>query len=1627
MSSLHIPSKNCAERRKKVKKATKTKPNTLLGYLRPKATPNPTSVYKPLPIASTSTPSGSRTASPPPPILPTHPMQSANVNEPALLRKLREYIYALPKTITEAEDTDILATFCSPENQCPADTPKERLWEEWINERMHVFRDMGDKEGTLVKRGKKGVEAYYHCVRYFVMQRGVENNPLPEPVTLSAPPVESLMEKDAETIDLTEDSSASITTRKSTRCQGYTLPFPPGLSPHNHYPFALHFNLKLPWGYSVDAAGEMVLYSRECAEIGPRDSHSCTPCRNLEGNSVLISIMDRIVNGVDENTRFDYYSHHQLVERISRKDRQINTLKLRGLNDARLLHGRAKALDDYKRFVRLLKDRNVENADRLIRVVFKRGLGIRGLMGLYERAVAGAYHPKSYEEKDYLKGLINLRMGSVRMAHFAHRAEGLPAVSTLRAHSTLKPLIPSPSIVKGSEVQRNVDIVLDCDELAAAKDQNGAPISHAVLMFDEIAVEQRLRYDNQSNSFLGVCREHAGRMSVEFNTMEDLDELYRGIDSGEAHHAHEATIGAIGLLSKNRRLYNARPVLISGTCKREKAEEHAVVLRTTLEAVNAKAASTGVRIICVASDGEPNRGKALSILFLRYPLAPDSPIYPLLSPLKYLNLLVGKDDITMEKDQPHNCKRERGYLIRPRGFEIGGIHITPSILKAHLRAENHSSVHIGSIFKPDDLQDVPLAYQLHRDLWALPTIPPDNPNPRFHEERSAIRLIGTLFYEFLLLPYICVELSLSEQLKHLSAAVFLLLVLYRQSGKRFIPTLLYQDLMITIKNVFFCVAKAKVDNPDGQFWLCLLGTNRLEILFGILRSVVGNDCNVDVFQLVHRITGSVEVANILAKHPEWDKTSRRLHLPPVDAEGKVLLDASVDHISPGIWKGDVRVRSVSLVTCWKAGCTLVLEKFPDLAPLFIELDADQRDIDILKPHSTLIVGSVLDPDDIEDEGLESELSVGPTNNGTTFDPFNEDSGIRQIEDGVAECIEDEDIPRHFDTKLDVGNGKMVNKTRLLGQYARLRKQAPTSTDRKRRVMQMSRFSNSTVGMDTPTIINNSSGFEAPCLLISEPIATILSCEDQFFLCIGEVTALWIGNTDIEDISLEELLEETVTVQFQLLHITPCTDHHDPTQQHDWRSSPSTHIHPVSFTIPGHLVQPVNPTLSSPNEQNQKKFYLFRSDVLRALAEDLLNRLAELGDQRSLRIPTIKRSSFFPYWTTANEAAFLCEHDGVGRGDIDGYVTCPSCTNPLIYLDFSKPQMILKHIGSHILNSPSTLRSSEPCGFCLSPSPQCQFFLTKKEKLDRKRSTGCTVFLGLKSFNYASASKTTQSSPCSNVPVTCPLCSRANTHAPAVWRYNLEAHYRKRHPTASCEEVWKISNSEKSAMSEVYKNRKKIPKPRGKNKQREMCGPIPISQAHATSMSHRTTDLAGSDKEENDDRESEDEEDERGGISNDFDVLGEDDDIDRMIMDPNALLSGFKAPSPTSSPSPDINDTQPCDQMPPEIPKPDDYSNSTEIETDSNVTRVGVVEIEQDSGHIEPEQEIEEPETGGEVLSVNDNTRKSGRTKRQRITEGGSLFECICGVVVGEAERNSSEVAACSNAKCVTKWVSACAK
>lgn len=127
--------------------------------------------------------------------------------------------------------------------------------------------------------------------------------------------------------------------------------------------------------------------------------------------------------------------------------------------------------------------------------------GVRGLLKLAAQAAAGVYHP-GHGAEEKMKSLLFLRLGGARLAGIAHRALGLPSLSTIRHNTVICPLCPSPGKPTLSEIEYNINACFD----ATPDDPLETPhIVHVVLMLDEIALEKRLRWDDKTNMILGIC------------------------------------------------------------------------------------------------------------------------------------------------------------------------------------------------------------------------------------------------------------------------------------------------------------------------------------------------------------------------------------------------------------------------------------------------------------------------------------------------------------------------------------------------------------------------------------------------------------------------------------------------------------------------------------------------------------------------------------------------------------------------------------------------------------------------------------------------------------------------------------------------------------------------------------------------------------------------------------------------------------------------------------------------------------------------------------------------------------------------------------------------------------------
>ena len=199
-----------------------------------------------------------------------------------------------------------------------------------------------------------------------------------------------------------------------------------------------------------------------------------------------------------------------------------------------------------------------------------------------------------------------------------------------------------------------------------------------------------------------------------------------------------------------------------------------------------------------------------------------------------MNFLVGPDDITADKDFKHIFKLRCNLMMRNKGIFIEGFCVTPSILHIHLQSNSVSSMWLRALLNPNNRQDVVLSYSLLKEIWSLPAAAAGS-DPAFVWALQALYVHGQ-FACNLMMPYICIDLDLNKQLIQLSTAAHLALYLYSNNSActKFMPTQSYVDIMLMVKNVYFCIAKFKIDMPNGTFYIILLGMDHLEHFFELV-------------------------------------------------------------------------------------------------------------------------------------------------------------------------------------------------------------------------------------------------------------------------------------------------------------------------------------------------------------------------------------------------------------------------------------------------------------------------------------------------------------------------------------------------------------------------------------------------------------------------------------------------------------------------------------------------------------------------------------------------------------------------------------------------------------------------
>lgn len=680
-----------------------------------------------------------------------------------------------------------------------------------------------------------------------------------------------------------------------------------------------------------------------------------------------------------------------------------------------------------------------------------------------------------------------------------------------------------------------------------------------------------------------------------------------------------------------KQIYAARPILISGSCKQESAEDHAKILSMVIQACKDCSDTIGATLFSIASDGESRRAKAFVEMTHQKPLSFASKLYPLLSQLPLFNRLVGEDDLVSDKDYKHIFKRIRSLVIRTQGIRMPEADISPSILRKHLLDSGLSQRRVDSYMNPDDKQDVTLAMNLLKAVFMLEEADPHSSKgiiePGFLQQRNSIRLFGRLCF-WITSPYTDVALSLVQQLEFLSAAAHLAAFLFASKGARshFMQIPLFKDIQIMVKNVYFCIAKARSLDPHGCFYIIQLGTDRLETAFGILRTMIGNDCHADLLQMASRFSNITTVENILADRPQWSPGFRRLHLPAFDSSDP--FSQKVDHLNPVLWKGNVRLKTVVLRTQWSAGRGLVEKLVPDAVAFFADLEKAKLD--------------VMFPTGVTEDSEDVDLDVLIDEQAPPVASFKGKEVPVDLEDFVGAALANKGFDAaEFQTTISIpisaNSGSSlrptVHKARLLADYERYGN-TKGSSDRLKRYADVHRHSITTKLPNENMIDGDGIGGSSDILDIGDPILTILQSDGLAFLAVGKVSAIKTNGRLNQSIDPGLLSESTVSIIFQVMQMTNIDAEERGKSVEDWKTTGKFEI--GTYETGGRFVECMDPALLTTNPISPA--WAFSTKYLLEAGAALFSSIN--GADRS-KLPKARKSTTFPYSTRAHLKYSIC--------------------------------------------------------------------------------------------------------------------------------------------------------------------------------------------------------------------------------------------------------------------------------------------------------------------------------------------------------------------------------------------------
>ncbi|KAK6981712.1 hypothetical protein R3P38DRAFT_3333718 [Favolaschia claudopus] len=336
--------------------------------------------------------------------------------------------------------------------------------------------------------------------------------------------------------------------------------------------------------------------------------------------------------------------------------------------------------------------------------------------------------------------------------------------------------------------------------------------------------------------------------------LQTVEAAVAAVKEGKVHVAHEICVAAISHLYGTD--YGAK--YMGPTCKKGPWQDQVRLIEVIIEAWKR------------SPDGEAKHGKMLSVSTDGdHKRLPGNPLWTYVCNLPGLNLRVGKDNLTNDGDPKHIFKLVVKSVIINRDLLLGWLERLPD--------QDWSETSIHSLLHPSDGQNFSNAIKLMLCIVEIAKLDKEDFDPGEMAEIEALLTASHLF---------C--------------------ALYLQNTTSFMSNQLYADMQSMFKNAVLMVPKTRLINRQLKVYICLLGDDVLETLFGRCRMLGGHSPNCSVGILRDRISSAMNLDNIYERHPELERQPRRLSM------------LRKRHLRPPHFKRELRADSCDLEKCWAA-------------------------------------------------------------------------------------------------------------------------------------------------------------------------------------------------------------------------------------------------------------------------------------------------------------------------------------------------------------------------------------------------------------------------------------------------------------------------------------------------------------------------------------------------------------------------------------------------------------------------------------------------------------------------------------------------------------------------------------